>query len=108
MALISINTGRATLATTLLCAGVIAGVAACTRDAVSERYELGPIKRMNEVEGLAGTFSWPYYTAIAARGRNVVASWLNRDGARDRDVVVRASSDAGDTWAAEQVMNDGE
>ena len=65
--MISISTGRAKLAATLLCAGVLAGFAACTRDAASDRYDLGPVKRMNEVEGLSGTFSWPYYTAIAAR-----------------------------------------
>jgi Neuraminidase (sialidase) len=90
------------------CAALIAGAASCTRDGAQPGFELGAVKRMNEVEGLAGTFSWPYYTAITARGGKVVASWLNRSGARDRDVMVRSSSDAGDTWSAEQVMNDGE
>jgi hypothetical protein len=108
MALIPISSDRAKIAATLLCAGLLAGAAACTRDAAGSRYDLGPIKRMNEVEGLAGTFSWPYYTAITARGGNVVAAWLNRDGQRDRNVLVRASSDAGDSWSAEQVMNDGD
>lgn len=108
MALISISMGRAKRAAALLCGGVLAALAACTPDPSGGHYELGPIKRMNETEGLAGTFSWPYYTAISARGGNVVAAWLNRNGQRDRDLEVRASSDAGDTWSAEQLMNDGE
>ncbi|MEW6273036.1 MAG: sialidase family protein [Thermodesulfobacteriota bacterium] len=100
--------GRGHVAAALLCVAALAAASACTRDGAQEGFELGPVKRMNEVEGLVGTFSWPYYTAITARGGKVVASWLNRNGTRDRDVMVRASSDAGDTWSAEQVLNDGE
>lgn len=92
----------------LLTVALVGAIAACSKGAGGGAYELGPIKRLNEVEGLAGTFSWPYYTAIAARGGNVVAAWLNRNGQRDRDLVVRASSDAGNSWSGEQLMNDGE
>ena len=91
----------------LLVVAMLGALAACSKGG-GGAYELGPITRMNDVEGLAGTFSWPYYTAITARGGNVVAAWLNRSGQRDRDLVVRASADAGDTWSAEQLMNDGE
>ncbi len=93
----------------LLAAAALAAVSgACSRDVGGGRYDLGPVTRLNEVEGLAGTFSWPYYTAITARGGNVVAAWLNRNGQRDRDLMIRASTDAGDTWSAEQLMNEGE
>lgn len=85
----------------------LCATSACSNGS-SGTYDLGPVTRMNQVEGLAGTFSWPYYTAITARGGNVVASWLNRNGLRDRDLMVRASRDAGDSWGAEQLMNDGE
>lgn len=100
-------TGRGLLAVFAALAVSLAA-AGCTRDSATASFSLGPVKRMNEVEGMAGTFTWPYYTAITARGRNVVAAWLNRNGPRDRDVLVRASRDAGDTWSAEQVLNDGE
>lgn len=103
-----ISTRRARLVAVLLAAGVVCGAASCTHDPTGGRFRLGPITRLNATEGLAGTFSWPYYTAIGARGDDVVASWLNRNGQRDRDLMVRASSDAGDTWGPEQVMNDGD
>jgi len=92
----------------LLAAALLVAGYACSRGAGGGLYDLGPVKRLNEVEGLAGTFSWPYYTAITARGGNVVAAWLNRNGQRDRDLMIRASSDAGDTWSDEQLMNEGE
>lgn len=103
-----IKASRGHVAAAFLCVTALLGAPACSRDGAPEGFALGPVKRMNEVEGLAGTFSWPYYTAITARGSKVVAAWLNRNGPRDRDVVVRASADAGDTWSAEQVMNEGE
>lgn len=92
----------------LLFVSILGAVAGCTKGAGGGAYDLGPVTRMNDTEGLSGTFSWPYYTAITARGGNVVAAWLNRNGQRDRDLMVRASSDAGDTWSAEQLMNEGE
>lgn len=92
----------------LLLVAILGTLAACSRGVGGGAYELGPVTRMNETEGLAGTFSWPYYTAITARGGNVVAAWLNRNGPRDRDLVIRASGDSGDSWSAEQLMNDGE
>jgi len=88
--------------------GLLVSLQACSRESAGGVYDIGPTKRLNEVEGLAGTFSWPYYTAITARGENVVAAWLNRNGTRDRDLMVRASTDSGDTWSAEQLMNEGE
>jgi len=85
-----------------------AALTACTRGSGDDAFALGPIQRLNEVEGLAGTFTSPYYTAITARGRGVVAAWLNRNGPRDRDLMVRSSDDAGATWSPEQLMNVGE
>ncbi len=99
-------TGRGLLVAAAALALSVSG-AGCTRDSASG-FSLGPVQRMNEVEGMAGTFTWPYYTAITARGRNVVAAWLNRNGPRDRDVLVRVSRDAAATWGPEQVLNDGE
>jgi len=92
----------------LLLVAVLGAHAACSKGGGSGSYDLGPIKRLNDTEGLSRTFSWPYYTAITARGGNVVAAWLNRNGPRDRDLMLRSSSDAGDTWSGEQLMNDGE
>lgn len=92
----------------LLFVAAVATLVACSKAVGGGTYELGPVTRMNDTEGLAGTFSWPYYTAITARGGSVVAAWLNRNGPRDRDLMVRTSADSGDTWSAEQLMNDGE
>lgn len=97
--------GELTLLLTLLAVSV---GTACSRGAGGGVYDLGPTTRLNDEEGIAGTFSWPYYTAITARGGNVVAAWLNRNGPRDRDLMVRASADAADSWGAAQLMNDGE
>jgi hypothetical protein len=92
----------------LLLVAVLSALTACSKGTGGGAYDLGPITRMNEIEGAAGTFSWPYYTAITARGGSVAAAWLNRNGQRDRDLVVRSSRDAGDSWATEQLMNDGD
>ena len=92
----------------LLVVTLLATLVACSKGVGGGAYELGPITRMNETEGLSGTFSWPYYTAITARGSNVVAAWLNRNGTRDRDLMTRASTDSGDSWSAGQLMNDGD
>jgi Neuraminidase (sialidase) len=86
----------------------LSAVTACSRGSGGGAYDLGPVTRLNDEEGMAGTFSWPYYTAITARGADVVASWLNRNGPRDRDLMVRASGDSADSWGPAQLMNDGE
>jgi hypothetical protein len=85
-----------TLATLALCA-------ACT-----DSGGLGPTVRLNAADGSAATFSWAYYTSIVSSGDGVVAAWMDQNGQRNRDVVVRQSQDGGQTWGEPTVLNTGD
>lgn len=69
---------------------------------------LGPLVRLNAADGSAATFTWAYYTAIVASGDGVVAAWMDQNGDRNRDVVVRRSEDSGQTWSEPTVLNTGD
>ncbi len=71
----------------------------CSRDG------LGPAVRLDEPEGTAASFSWPYYTDIVASGDRVAAAYMTLNGKQDRHVVVRQSDDGGKTWSAQSLLD---
>ncbi|MBU6281367.1 exo-alpha-sialidase [bacterium] len=68
--------------------------------------DLGPETRLTEPEKSGATFSFPYYTDIAARGNTVAAVYMVANGRMNRHVVVRRSSDGGSTWGAPAVLDE--
>jgi len=87
----------------LAVAGTVSALgAACTRGGP----EMGPVQRLNEDEGNGASFSWPYYTSVVARGDRVAVAWMNQNGKRNRNVMVRRSLDRGQTWSAQRALNE--
>jgi len=82
---------------------LLALLPACTRDS-----GMGPVQRLNEVEGGAASFSWAYYTSIVAAGDRAAVAWMNQNGKMNRNVVVRTTGDRGQTWSAETPLNIGD
>lgn len=85
--------------------GAIAAVAAAILAGCSSG-SMGPEVRLTEPERSGTTFSYPYYTDIAASGETVLAAYLVTNGSMNKHVVVRRSQDGGGTWAAPIVLNE--
>ncbi|MFM8412861.1 MAG: exo-alpha-sialidase [Alphaproteobacteria bacterium] len=89
--------------------GIVAALAAvsvATSTGCHWGSDLGPEARLTEPEKSGATFSFPYYTDIAARGNTVAAVYMVANGRMNRHVVVRRSQDGGATWGAPFVLDE--
>ena len=81
--------------------GLAALLAACDRGPA-----LGHEVRLTEPERSGATFSFPYYTDLAAHGEVVAATFMVANGRMNRHVVVRRSQDGGATWGPPAILDE--
>lgn len=90
----------------LLVLVLVAMVSVLATGCTTRGPELGPVLQLNEDDGGAGSFSWAYYTSVVADGDEVAVAWMNQNGNKNRNVMVRHSSDRGQTWSQQQALNE--